>query len=209
MRHDDSRRLPTAYGRRADPDQLRKAAARQHRAKARLDRCGALSRCRKASIPPIIFRLSSLGCHSRYCSRTPDRGGPPAIPMSSARKRFKKRRDALWAQAKGEVLAEARQRAGLSADEAIADAVLVLEVDHYLPTHAPNGETQYDVLVREEWFFHRLSGLANTEEARRQLADSLKLRRGTGRMPWGLGLGGPPRRSQDSGRHRTERRQRA
>ncbi len=126
--------------------------------------------------------------------------------MSNRRKRSKKRRDAHWAELKRAALAGVREGIGLGTDDVVPDDVLIFEVDHYLPTHAPNGEAQFDLNVREQWFSLRLLGLADSEQERLQLADALELRRGTGRIPWGLGVGGPPRRSQHSGRKRSERR---
>jgi hypothetical protein len=126
--------------------------------------------------------------------------------MSKARKKFKKKREAHWTQLKRNGLAAVRKRLELGSDEVVPDDVLVFEVDHYLPTHAPNGEAQFDLNAREQWFSLRLLGLANDERDRLQLADALPLRPGVGRFSLGLDLNGPPRHSEHSGRQRTERR---
>jgi len=126
--------------------------------------------------------------------------------MSKARRRHKKRREAYWLQLKRSALAKVRTRFGLDSDEVVPDEVLIFEVDHYLPIHAPNGEAQFDLNVREQWFSFRLFGLANGEGERLQLADALDLRPGIGRVSLGLNPSGPARRSEHSGRQRTERR---
>jgi hypothetical protein len=126
--------------------------------------------------------------------------------MSKKRDKARERRRRMWEEAKRCELTVARDRIGLGADEAIPDAVLLGEVDGYLPVHDPRRwEPDYRLEPRHQWFGFRLMGLADTEHERIALACRLRAIR-SGTTPIGLGPGGPPRHSPAKGRRRNRRR---
>jgi hypothetical protein len=123
--------------------------------------------------------------------------------VSQRRNKFHARRRDLWEVAKRELLEDVRARLHLEPDEFIPDAVLLAEVDGYLPPGPPkNGSLNYGLGRRKRWFAYRLVGIGSTDEDRRVLAASLKAGPAGG-LHWGLlGFAGPARRSPQAGRRR-------
>jgi hypothetical protein len=123
--------------------------------------------------------------------------------VSQRRNKFHARRRELWEVSKDELLQDVRARLHLESDEFIPDAVLLAEVDGYLPPGPPkNGSLDYGLGRRKRWFAYRLIGIGVTDEDRRLLAANLKAGPAGG-LRWGLlGFGGPARRSPQAGRRR-------
>ena len=128
--------------------------------------------------------------------------------MSRRRDKIRARRRRLWDDTKRDLLREARAALGLQADELIPDAVLLAEVDGYVPPGPPkHGTLDYGVGRRKKWFVARLSGLANTDAERRALGSRFK-QGPAGGLRWGLlGFADPARRSPQGadGRRPTRR----
>jgi hypothetical protein len=126
--------------------------------------------------------------------------------MSQKRDKVRERRRRIWEDAKLRELSEARHRIGLGADEVIPDAVLLAEVDHYLPVQTGTWRPNYLLEPRQQWFGFRLMGVAYTEPHRQALARRLRAGPRWGRSPFGLGPDGPARCSPAAARRRNRRR---
>ena len=123
----------------------------------------------------------------------------------------------LWKDALPFTLARVRHRLAVAADVGLLDAVLTAEVEHHFGPPADTAGTRRwnpDLFGPEQWFEARLTGLADSTEAREALATALhaemqaRAARGGGQPPWGLlnwpqskfksRRGAPPRRRPDS-----------
>ena len=123
----------------------------------------------------------------------------------------------LWRHALPFTLSRVRHRLTEAADVGLSDAVLIAEVEHHFGPPADTAGTRRwnpDLFGPEQWFEARLTGLADSTEARDALATALhaemqaRAARGGGQPPWGLlnwpqskfksRREAPPRRRPDS-----------